>query len=91
MAELASLELDKNIDRINAYKDHWIVSSYHLDKETGLKTGNLVSVRVTDSLKLDCQLNESFDFGILSTTVEGDKITLACSDGGLRLDSKVIY
>jgi len=45
--KLDTLVLHKNVDRVLRIRDNiFLVASYHLDKETGTKSGNLVVVEV---------------------------------------------
>ena len=86
---LDTLKLDKNIDRILPLNpSQYIVASYHLDKATATKSGDLNIVEVKDSkLRLVKQI-DSFDFGILSIEQEtGGIFSMGCSDGTVRIGS----
>lgn len=77
-----TLKLDKNIDRvIEAKPGEYVLASYHLDKESGTKSGSLTWV--DDSLNILKHID--LNYGILSITQEssGDFL-VACSVGLVR-------
>jgi hypothetical protein len=50
--ELDSFVADKNICRvIKACDGDYLTAAYHLDKESGTKSGELLQIKVTDDLK----------------------------------------
>ena len=50
--ELDSVMADKNICRvIKAGDGDYLTAAYHLDKESGTKSGELLKIKVTENLK----------------------------------------
>lgn len=94
MLVIDTLKLDKNIDRILPLDDNlFVVASYHLDKESQTKSGDLNVVKIKENkIELVSQL-KTFDFGILSIEKEDDQglFSLGCSDGKVRFGENVVY
>jgi hypothetical protein len=67
-----------------------LCASYHLNKETGEKSGDLIHVKVEDEKIVKEASVSLFDFGVLSIEPEADgKFSMGCSDGAVRLADTV--
>lgn len=47
-----SIKLDKNVDRLVPIgQNQYLTAAYHLNKESGTKTGEICFISITDDLK----------------------------------------
>ena len=84
--KLDEIKLDLNIDRIIPYGDNFVTTSYHLNKETGLKSGDINIIQIQDQKIKTVGRSQVLDYGILSIKHEKDnQFTLGASDGNVKL------
>ena len=77
--------LPKNTCRITKMGDSFVTCAYHLDKETGLKSGDLNLINIKDG-KFEIEKTFEYDFGVLSLKLEKDDLlSMGCSDGSVKL------
>eukprot|EP00347_Sterkiella_histriomuscorum_P015376 403357250 len=85
---LDKLTLDKNIDRIIPFDEpnQYLTASYHLNKETQEKSGNLSIINITEDNKLKLQAKTiDFDYGVLSIKHESGNIySIGTSKGDVQ-------
>ena len=66
----------------------YMTAAYHLNKETGLKSGEINIIKVdteTGTLTLEKQHSE-MDYGVLSLELLGsNQVSIGCSDGSVRI------
>jgi hypothetical protein len=72
-----------------------LTCSYHLDKESGKKSGDFNLVRIENDKIVKTWQSDSYDHGFLSIKEEPDGLfSLGCSDGSVRFlsikDNQVI-
>jgi hypothetical protein len=65
-----------------------LTCSYHLDKESGTKSGDFNLVKIENDKIIKTWQSDPFDFGFLSIKEESDGLfSLGCSDGSIRFNS----
>lgn len=79
MIKVNEIEIEGNPDCATLYEEGFVVSTYNLDKETGLKTGSLQYFEQGRIWK--CEL----DCGVLDTKAWHGKLFSCCSDGRVSI------
>ena len=82
---LDTLKLELNIDRMIEYgESQYLTTSYHLDKDSGLKSGDINILSVDEDKIKKIGRSQVFNFGILSIKHETQNIySIGCSDGSV--------
>ena len=83
---LDTLKLEFNIDRMIEYgESQYLTTSYHLDKDSGLKSGDINILSVDGDKIKRIGRSQVFNFGILSIKHETQNIySIGCSDGSIQ-------
>ena len=75
------------MDRIIPFGDNFVTTSYHLNKETGAKSGDINIVQVIDEKIKTIGRSQVLDYGILSIKQEEahGQFSLGSSDGNVKM------
>ena len=72
------------MDRLVAMGEQFLTCSYHLDKETGTKSGDFNLLKIENQKIVKKWQSEAFEYGILSIKEEKEGFSVGCSDGAIR-------